>query len=57
MLYGCSKPTLGRYELTHIYDDIHDDHEGDFALRELKNHSFSHRDLIEMMSIQRKCGS
>lgn len=51
-LFGCSKPALGRYELTHIYEHVAV-RNTEFELQELKEHDYSPRDLIDLMSTHR----
>jgi len=54
MMYGCSKPTRDRYELTHIYDDIYDTINSDFVLKEQTDCQMSHLELINYLSIHKK---
>jgi len=52
-LYGCSKPGLGRYNITHVYDHVYDDSNDTFILREVKNPLANYKpiDLINLLSI------
>lgn len=52
-LYGCSKPNLGRYNVSHVYDHVYDDSNDTFELREVKNpmSHYTHLDLINQLSV------
>lgn len=54
-LYGCSKPSYGKYNLTHVYDHVHENINDTFEIAEVKNPMtiYSHLDLINMMSIHK----
>lgn len=53
MMYGCSKPQRGRYNLTHVYDWVHDEYSDSYELREIQNHNYNHLELINLLSIQK----